>query len=330
MKQRQLLSDGTLVSEIGLGCMSFAGFYGPTDEAASHNTLAAAHDLGIDFLDTANVYGMGLSERVIGSFLKGDAGKFTIATKGAIWRNPETGTRGFNNKPDHLRSELEKSLKRLGLEHVALYYIHRRDPDVEIEDVMETLLGFKAEGKIGGIGFSEISPASLRRACAVGPVDAVQSEYSLWTRYPDLGMVQTCAELGVAFVPFSPVGRGMFAARTPDPERFGDTDFRVGNPRFVEPNFSYNAQIIAGFKSFAAELGTSPIALALAWCLARGSHLIPIPGTRSAGHLAECAAASDFAMSDEIMAGIDRILPVGWAHGDRYTRAQWLGPEGYC
>lgn len=330
MKKRQLLTSGKSVSEIGLGCMSFAGFYGVTTEKEAHDTLAAAMDLGIDLLDTANVYGNGVSEQVIGSFIRGDASKFTIATKGSIWRNSETGQRGFNNKPDHLRAELEKSLSRLGLDHVALYYVHRRDPELEIEDVMETLLSFKAEGKIGGIGFSEISPASLRRAVAVGPVDAVQSEYSLWTRYPDLGMIQTCAELGVTFVPFSPIGRGMFGTEPPDPGQFSDSDFRKYTPRFSEPNFSYNVRRLEAFKSLASDLGTTSIALSMAWCLKRGDHLIPIPGTRTAIHLAEIAAGSEFAMTDEIMDEIERVLPVGWAHGDRYTKEQWIGPERYC
>lgn len=310
--------------------MSFAGFYGPTTESEALKTLGAALDLGIDFLDTANVYGNGVSENIIGAFLNGDDSKFTIATKGSIWRNPETGERGFNNKPDYLRAELEKSLTRLRLDHVALYYIHRRDPEVEIEDVMDTMLAFKAEGKIGGIGFSEISPASLRRAVAIGPVDAVQSEYSLWTRYPDLGMIQTCAELGVAFVPFSPLGRGIFGTETPDPAQFSDNDFRKNTPRFSKPNFDFNVRKVEGFKALAADLGTPSIALAIAWCLAKGDHLIPIPGTRTAKHLAECAAGSSFKMTSEIMSEIERILPVGWAHGDRYTPAQWIGPERYC
>ena len=330
MKHRKLLQDGTKVSEIGLGCMSFAGFYGPTTEAQAHKTLAAALNMGVTFLDTANIYGMGVSESVIGSFLKGDNTKFVIATKAAVWVNHETGKRGFNNTRDHLRAELELSLARLQVERVALYYIHRRAPEIEIEQVMETLLSFKAEGKIGGIGFSEISPASLRRACAVGPVDAVQSEYSLWARHPDLGMLQTCAELGVAFVPFSPLGRGIFALNTPDPATFSDNDFRKGTPRFTEPNFQYNVTKVQGFKTLAKDLGTHPVTLAIAWCLHRGPHLIPIPGTRNAKHLAQCAAASSFAMTNNIMADIETVLPVGWAHGDRYTTQQWVGPEGYC
>lgn len=330
MKRRKLLQDGTTVSEIGLGCMSFAGFYGPSSEAQAHHTLAAALDMGIDFLDTANVYGMGVSESMIGTFIKGDAQRFTIATKAAIWRNPENGVRGFNNSAAHLRSELEASLTRLGVDHVALFYVHRRDPDIEIEEVMHTLLTLKSEGKIGGIGFSEISPASLRRACAVGPVDAMQSEYSLWTRYPDLGLIQACRELGVAFVPFSPVLRGIIGATRLDPTQFPQIDFRKENARFMEPNFSHNMEYVDRFHAFARGHDTTAMTLAIAWCLARGDHLLPIPGTRTAEHLAECAAGSDFAMTPDIMAGIEAVLPVGWAHGDRYNRAQWYGPEGYC
>lgn len=330
MKKRRLLKSGKMVSEIGLGCMSFAGFYGATNEAESHATLAAALDLGIDLLDTANVYGLGISETVIGTFLKGDASKFTIATKAGIWRDKEHGNRGFNNKPDYLRSELEGSLKRLGLDQVDLFYVHRRDREIEIEEVMETLLALKAEGKIGGIGFSEISPASLRRAVAVGPVDVVQSEYSLWSRQPDLGMLQTCKDLEVALVAYSPLARGMVSSVTPDPSTFIEKDFRKNNPRFLGPSFEFNLPYTQAFKAYAQEKGTTATALALAWCLARAEHIIPIPGTRTPEHLAECAAASALTVTSDMMAEIESILPAGWAHGDRYSQAQWNGPEGYC
>ncbi len=330
MQKRRLLQSGRQVSAIGLGCMSFAGFYGPANERDAHATLAAAVDLGIDLLDTANVYGLGLSEEIIGRFLKHGPSDFAIATKAGIWRDRTHGNRGFRNDAAYLRSELEGSLRRLGVEYVDLFYIHRRDPAIEIEEVMGTLLDLKAEGKIGGIGFSEIAPASLRRALAVGPVDAVQSEYSLWTRQPDLGLLQTCEAAGVALVAYAPLGRGIFADRMPDPAAFADTDFRKRNPRFLPPHFDLNMARITAFKDYAADHGYSSAALALAWCLARGNHVIPIPGTRTPGHLAECAAGAGIGMTDTMMAEIEALLPVGWAHGDRYSDDQWNGPERYC
>lgn len=330
MKQRSLGRNGPLVSEIGLGCWNMTGAYGPTDEKEAHAALSASLEEGIDFLDTANVYGMGLSEEIIGRFIKQNPGRFTIHTKGGLYRNPETKERWFRNDADYLREELEKSLKRLGVEQVQLYYIHRRQPDIPIEDVMETLLRFKQEGKINGIGFSEIAPSSLRRAAACGPVMAVQNEYSLWSRYPDLGMLQTCEELGVAFVAFSPMGRGIFAEKTPDPSRFEKVDFRYESPRFTEPNFSYNVKKVSEFKKLAIEMGTNSPALAMAWVLAQGDHILSIPGTRSPDHVRQLAAGAALDLSADDVAAIDRVLPVGWAHGDRYSRQQWLGAEGYC
>ncbi len=330
MQKRQLGTGGPQVSAIGLGCWNFAGAYGPTSEAESHATLAKALDLGIDFLDTANVYGAGVSERAIGSFIKGHPNRFRIATKGAIRREPDTNKRVFDNGPDHLRKALDKSLQDLGLDHVDLYYIHRREEERPIEDVVDTLVRFKDEGKIGGIGFSEISPASLRRAHSVHPVMAVQSEYSPWVRMPDLGMIQTCRELGVAFVPFSPLGRGVFADPAPDPATFAQTDFRTPNPRFLEPNYSHNLKAIEPFREFAAARNMTTAQLALAWSLHRGPHLIPIPGTRSAVHLEEISGAAAAVLSGEDLAEIERILPVGFAHGDRYSTAQLVGAERYC
>ncbi len=330
MKKRSLGRDGPLVSEIGLGCWNFTGACGPTEEANSIETLKTAIDEGITFLDTANVYGMGLSEEIIGRFIKTNPGQFAIHTKGGLYRNPETKERWFKNDADYLREELEKSLRRLGVEQVQMYYIHRRDPEMDIEDVMETLLRFKQEGKIEGIGFSEIAPFSLRRASACGDVMAVQNEYSLWSRYPDLGMLQTCAELGTAFVAFSPMGRGIFSQQAPDPSTFENIDFRHQSPRFIEPNFSKNVAKVADFKALAADMGTTSPALAMAWVLARDDHLFSIPGTRTSEHLKQLTAGAQLSLSDADMAAIDRVLPVGWAHGDRYSRQQWLGAEGYC
>ncbi len=330
MKKRRLLQSGKLVSEIGLGCMSFAGFYGPTDEKEAHNTLNTALDYGIDFLDTANIYGMGVSETMIGNYIKNNGNPFVIATKASISRDPETNERTFDNSSQHLETELNKSLERLGVDNVDLFYIHRRDPRIPIEDVMETLLKFKKDGKIGGIGFSEISPSSLRRASEVGLVDAIQSEYSLWTRSAELGLIQTCQELEVSFIPFSPLGRGVFSTTPPDPSTFGKLDFRKNNPRFLQPNFNENLNLLAPFKQLCAELGVSPSTMAIAWTLKQGEHMLPIPGTRSRNHLIELALGSEFELTEEISDQIDHLLPIGWAHGERYSDDQWVGIEKFC
>jgi aryl-alcohol dehydrogenase-like predicted oxidoreductase len=310
--------------------MSFGGFYGPTTEEAAHALLAAAIDLGIDHVDTSNVYGAGLSESIIGSFFarQGKA-RLRIATKAAIRRDPETGRRSFDNSPAHLAAELEGSLRRLGLEAVDLFYVHRRDPEVPVEEVAGTLADLVRAGKARAIGFSEIAPSSLRRAAAVHPVAAVQSEYSLGTRLPDLGLVQACAGLGTALVAFSPVGRALLTDAPPTPERIAASEFLRANPRFAEPNLSANLALTDAYRRLAAEMETSAAALAIAWLLSRSPAVIPIPGTRSVAHLRELAAGTELALSAGDLARIEAVLPVGWAHGDRYSPAQWVGPERY-
>ena len=326
MQQRRLGQDGPLVGAVGLGCMSFAGAYGGTDVAESHRTLASALDLGVTHLDTALIYGNGVAEEVMGAFLKDHPGRFTIATKGGIRVKP---TRSFDNSETYLRECLEGSLKRLGVDHVELYYIHRRDQTIPIEDVTGTLVKFMDEGKIGGIGYSEISPASLERASAVHPIRAVQSEYSLWTRLPELGMIEACRRLGTAFVAFSPLGRGIFGQTPLDPDSFAATDFRKANPRFMAPNFATNEARVAKLRSFARERGWSTASLAIAWTMLRGDHIVPIPGTRSPEHLADDAAAAAIALTADDIAAIEAILPAGFAHGARYSEKQAIGPEDY-
>ncbi len=332
MRRRRLGVGGPVVSAIGVGAMSFTDFYGPVSEAESHAVLAAALDFGIDHLDTSNVYGMGLSERVIGSFLAGRGGPppFTIATKAGIRRDPETGARSFDNSAAHLAAELEASLGRLGVETVDLFYVHRRDPRVEIEAVTETLAGFVRAGKIKAFGYSEIAPSSLRRAAAVHPVAAVQSEYSLATRAPELGLVQACAELGTALVAFSPVARGLLTDRPPTAASVAESAFLKVNPRFVEPHLAANLRLTDRFRDLARELGRPAASLAIAWLLRRGEQVLPIPGTRSPAHLRELALGAEIALSAEDVARIETVLPVGWAHGDRYSPQQWVGPEKYC
>lgn len=332
MRKRRLGADGPLVSAIGVGAMSFTAFYGATTEEASHAVLRTALELGIDHLDTSNVYGMGLSERVIGSFLRSHGGPppFTIATKAGIRRDPETGARSFDNSRAHLESELDASLERLGVATVDLFYVHRRDPAIPIEEVTETLAGFVRAGKIQSLGYSEIAPSSLGRAASVHPVAAVQSEYSLATRAPELGLVQACEELGTALVAFSPVARGLLTDRSPTMETVAESAFLAVNPRFTEPNFAANLELSSRLRQLAREMGQPTAALAIAWLLHVSQQVIPIPGTRSPDHLRELAAGASLELSLEDQARIEAALPVGWAHGDRYSPQQWVGPERYC
>lgn len=328
MKYTTLGHTETKISRIGLGCMNFCGFYGKSDQATSFRCLDAAADHGITFLDTADVYGHGRSETLIGDYLRQSGNRFRIATKAGI--RFRDGQRGFDNSARYLRNALEGSLKRLNTDHIDLYYIHRREQDRPVEEVVETLAGFIREGKIGGYGLSEVAPATLRRAHAVHPVSAIQSEYSLWTRLPDLGMIQACKELGTTFVPFSPLGRGMFGEAFPDLTGYGPDDFLSNSPRFQTPNFQANCALIAPFKTYARDRGWSVPAAALAWVLDKGEHLVPIPGTRTAEHLAEWAGACEIALTEADRAEIERLLPTGFAHGDRYSVAQNYGPERYC
>ncbi|MDS9469159.1 aldo/keto reductase [Paracoccus sp. MBLB3053] len=319
MDQRRLGAHN--VGAIGFGTMSFGGIFGATDEATSLDCLDAALDAGITHFDTADIYGMGVSEEILGKWGRRDV---VLATKCGIVSGPP---RAVRNDEAYIRQCLEESLRRLKREHIELFYIHRRQPEIPIEDLAGTMSKLVKEGKIGGYGLSEIAPATLRRAHAEYPVTAVQNEFSLWTRLPQLGLIQACGELRVAFVAFSPLGRGVFGREPLKSDFRAGIDFRDTNPRFTEPNFSANLAAIAPFRDLCAARGWSVPGAALAWVLAQGDHIIPIPATRSAGHLRDWTAPG---LTDGDLEDVGRILPAGFAHGDRYGDHQMAFVERYC
>jgi aryl-alcohol dehydrogenase-like predicted oxidoreductase len=328
--RRRVWRHGT-VSAVGFGAMSFGGFYGSTNEGESLRTLAAALDIGVDFWDTANVYGDGLCEQVIGKFLAEDKSRrrrMTLATKFAI-RRRDGGARFFDNSAAHIREALNGSRKRLGVDHIDLYYVHRVDKSIPIEDTVGELALLVKAGEIGAIGLSEVAPDTLRRAHGVHPIAAVQSEYSLWTRNPELGLIQACAELDALLVAFSPLGRGYLSGLLQSVETFGDNDFRHSNPRFQSLNWLRNRERLHAFLGLANSWGLKPATLAIAWTLAKAAHVVPIPGTRAAHHLEECAAATKINLSDAQLAEIEQALPLGYAAGERYSEQQWVGIEKY-
>jgi aryl-alcohol dehydrogenase-like predicted oxidoreductase len=311
--------------------MSFGGFYGPTSEAETMRALARSLELGVDFWDTANVYANGLCESLIGKFLGEDAsrrGKVTLATKFAIRRRSD-GARFFDNSAAHMREALEGSLKRLGVDRIDLYYLHRVDRSIPIEDTVGELARLVKVGAIGAIGLSEVAPDTFRRAHAVHPIAAVQSEYSLWTRNPELGLIQACAEAGAILVAFSPLARGYLSGVLQDVETFEEQDFRRANPRFQGLEWRRNRDSLAPYLKLAKSWGIRPATLAIAWTLASAPNIVPIPGTRSAAHLEECAAAAEIDLARDALAEIERVLPVGFAAGERYSDQQWVGIQKY-
>ena len=329
---RSLGQDGPGVHPVGVGAMSFSNFYGPASEADSHAVLTAAIDHGVNHLDTANIYGMGQSELAIGSFLKNQGARaqdfFTIASKGGIDRtNPD---RPFNNTPEHLTAELDQTLTRLGVESIDLYYIHRRDPQVPLAETVDVLTAMIVAGKIKSFGFSEIAPTTIKAIAGQAPIAAVQSEYSLSTRGPELGVVQTTKSLGAAMVAFSPVGRGLLTDRPHQAEAISTMPFLAENPRFIEPCLGANINATKAFRELAADLGMAASTLAVAWLLHQDDHILPIPGTRSVDHFKQLIAAAEVKLTAEHLGAIDAILPFGWAHGDRYSTGQWNGVERYC
>jgi aryl-alcohol dehydrogenase-like predicted oxidoreductase len=319
MKRRPLGRSGREVSAIGLGCMGMSEFYGPTDDVQSLDTLAAALDLGIDFLDTADIYGSGSNEELLARFLKGRRDRVTLATKFGIIRDLASGTRRIDNSPAYLRQACDASLRRLGIETIDLYYCHRRNPEIPVEEMVGAMAALVAAGKVRWLGLSEVSPATLRRAHAVHPITAVQSEYSLWTREPEKEMLATCRELGVTFVAYSPLGRAFLAGKLDSPDALAPDDFRRTNPRFGAEAFARNKNLTEGLAAFAKSHGATSAQIALAWLLAREPHIVPIPGTRRRHYLEENAAAADIPLAPADMAALDALFPPGAAAGARYA-----------
>ena len=330
MQQRQLGTHGPMVSALGLGCMGMSEFYGPSDDAESLRTLARALELGVSLFDTADTYGLGHNESLLGRFLdEGGAARrrqAVVASKFGIVREAGTYERRIDNSPAYIRRACEASLRRLGVERIDLYYCHRRDPDVPIEEVVGAMAELVAEGKIGAIGLSEVSVETLRRAHAVHPVAAVQSEYSLWSREPEAGMLAACAELGTAFVAYSPLGRAFLTA-TVDTGKLADDDFRKRNPRFSGEAEARNRQLVAALGELAAARGLSNAQLALAWLLNKAPHVIPIPGTRRIAYLESNVSAADIALSADEVGQLDRLFDPLAVAGARYPEGGFVGVE---
>jgi aryl-alcohol dehydrogenase-like predicted oxidoreductase len=320
MKIRNLGHIGLEVSAQGLGCMGMSEFYGPGDDAESIATIHRALDLGIFFLDTADVYGPHKNEELVGRAIKGRRDDVTLATKFGIVRDPKNpNVRGVSGEPDYVRQSCEASLRRLGVETIDLYYQHRVDPNTPIEDTVGAMAELVHEGKVRYLGLSEASPDTLRRAMKVHPITALQTEYSLWTRDPEFnGVLNTCRELGIGFVAYSPLGRGFLTGQFQRFEDLAPDDYRRNSPRFQGENFQKNLDLVRKVEELAKEKRCKPSQLALAWVLAQGDDIVPIPGTKRRKYLEENAAADEVNLSQDDLARLDEVFPPDAAAGQRY------------
>lgn len=321
MQYRTLGTQGLKVSALGLGCMGMSEFYGSTDDAQSTATIQRALDLGLDFLDTADMYGRGHNEELVGKAIRGRRGQVVLATKfGVVRPTAALQDSRLDGSPAYVRSACEASLKRLGVDHIDLYYQHRVAPDTPVEESVGAMAELVREGKVRYLGLSEASPEQIRRAHAVHPISVLQTEYSLWTRDVEEEILATCRELGIGFVAYSPLGRGFLTGRIKNAADLEPTDLRATPffPRFLGDNLEHNLAIVRGVEALAAAKGCTPAQLSLAWLLARGGDVVPIAGTRRTKYLEENLGALDVALSPGELAELDRIAPLGAARGARY------------
>ncbi len=321
MQTRRLGRTGPSVGAVGLGLMGMSDFYGPAEDARSIAVIHRALELGITLLDTADMYGIGRNEELLGRALSGHRDRAIVATKFGNVRAADGRFLGVNGRPEYVRASCEGSLKRLGIETIDLYYQHRVDPETPIEDTVGAMAELVREGKVRMLGLSEAAPATIRRAHAVHPITALQTEYSLWSREPEDELLGLCAELGITFIPYSPLGRGFLTGEIKSLDDLAPDDWRRHNPRFQGENFARNLELVRAIEAMVAARGVTAAQLALAWVLARDPRAVPIPGTRRLERLEENAAAVEVSLSPAELAELDRIAPLGAAAGARYPEA---------
>ena len=320
MQTTQHGTHGPLVSRLGLGCMGMSDFYGGADDDASIKTIHAAIHLGVNFLDTADIYGVGRNETLVGKAIADRRDRVVLATKFAIRRSADGAFLGVSGKPDYVRAACDASLKRLGVDVIDLYYQHRVDPDTPIEDTVGAMAQLVQAGKVRFLGLSEAAPDTIRRAARVHPIAALQTEFSLWTREPESELLPLCRELGITFVPYSPLGRGFLTGQIRSIDDLAPDDWRRHNPRFTGDNFQKNLDLVDKVRELARAKNCTPAQLALAWLLDKGDDLVPIPGTRSIERVRENAGALAVTLTAADREAIDRILPPGAAQGLRYPQ----------